>query len=618
MAIDAFNTAFHRHLIHIIHLFAKAQTRFLRENNRSRDCSRFKKRAINARFNQVIHDYAKAQTRLTVLLGARIGWVYWLGKHRRGGLRMTNDRNDSQDSTGWLTGRQITTAEMKVGQLLVEAAIISPATLDAAIKIAAGSHQALETVLQNQFHLTHTLKNLDKASEMIDAQLVERSAALEALLTAHASSLDFTDVIAQNNGGLPELEHLLIQSKMVSAGQLKEAKRIGKERGLQIAASLFFMKVVSFTHLNYALDCLYLVKENRLSMGRAVIALAEVKLTNVNLRTALGEVSNGPANHVKIGELLLSGRVVSEAEMLRSLEEAIVRQRLIGTLLVESGLVSESTLKDVLLLQNFCSRGVLDQRSAVKILRKSMESSEELKVAACSMNAFCDDGSISELALEALLKAGFVNAKEIAQAQLRFDYLQMGPLRALVADGRICASARRAALECAQLRLANVITEDEAVNVLHYCDRHSVGYEEAFSKLGISKLEDRRRNVDLTISNEFKKNKSLVPKLHKSFHFFLMMMVFIITIVSATVLRNFDPGNVSIHGVILLSLTASAVIFRIAKFWLVSYKQQLKDNEVRMETARVTVGRLKPQINDDKRQPRRKVQISEDTGVSRV
>jgi len=503
---------------------------------------------------------------------------------------------DAQETTGWLQSRQITVAEMKLAQILAESGIVPPHQVDKALAIACDTDQALESVLVLKLDIPErTIKNALNALSMVEAALTERYVALEALHIAHTSNLDFNEVVVPQSGA-QDFELLLIRSGITSACLLKEAKRISKERNLRLGVTLLMMKAVPFTHLNYALECLHHLKEKRLSMEEAINALTRVKRENVSLSTALAdadrEAQSTSSTHVRIGDLLLGGRVLSEFHVLNNVQDAIENRRLIGSLLVESGLVSDQSLKDILMLQNFCTRGVIDKRGAVKLLRKSVESGEDIHVTARHLGSFNDDSQFAAIAMETLINAGLVKDRDLSRAQMSFSYLEMGPLRALVAAGTICASARTAALECAQLQARDLITREEAINVLHYCDRNNTGYEDAFRALGISKIDERQKQIDHAITSEFKTNKKLAPKMHYSFQFVLMLFVAFCTVLGTIILQNMDPCNLRCYSIPFLCGVGSIVIFQLGRLWIRVARNMTKEIAERQDTARVTVSRL--------------------------
>ncbi len=477
--------------------------------------------------------------------------------------------------------KHATIEDMKLGHLLLESKIIAPHTFEAALRTAVEYHQSLETVLAVQHDIpAHTLNSARLAQKMIDEMLIDRHTAAEALRNSHANGLPFdyvavrTDSTQKTGDSYSELESILLKSGVTTECNIKEARRISAERNIPLGTSLLMLRTVPFAHLNYAFECIHLVNDGRISRSAALKAMMQIRTENVDLKRALesqGIKATTTLSRIKIGDLLLAGRVINERDMLGKVEESIATRRLIGSLLVESGLIDERMLQDALTVQGLCMRNVIDRKSAIKLLRKAVESHSDVSTTAKTMRLFRDEPETADGAKALLLDAGLITLDQLDQAEARFHAFGMGNLNALVASGFLRSTARAAAVECALLVQTELMTEQDAICVLHYCDRHDATHEEAFAKLGIAHLDDHLRVLlrsgSAATSKTTQPDTSLKLEIHRSNEFISLIGIWTVVGIAVLALGILNPFNLGCYAVLLAVFVAGVYTIKLGKTW---------------------------------------------------
>jgi len=492
--------------------------------------------------------------------------------------------------------------EMKIAHLLLDARIISPNELEDALTLCLQYHQALTTVLdiKHQFP-PDTLRNARHAQEMIEALEIDMKTAANALRMSFTAGLPFDYVLARTeraseNDNFSDLEAILLESGVVSETTLREVKGINRDQNLPISSSLLLLKSVQFSHLNYACECLYLLQEGLISKTVAIRALRLIREENVDLRTALemqGSMASMSLSRIRLGDLLVQGKVVSESDMLGKIEESLTTRRLVGSLLVESGLIDEDMLIDALILQAFCTKEILDKHSTIKLLRKSLESGQELAATARTFKVLADDEQTAGGAIELLKKARLVSADDIDQAQARFYNYGMGTLKGLVASGFLAPWTRRAAIECAYLTSNNLLTEAEAVYVLRCCKESGNQFEDTLSKLPLARAQEEQRQLETKITNQFLQVRVYAkPKFHESVECLWLMVIAALTMIAGGLMMSNPDLCAGGFGYLLVALCSAIAALNVALRWNRAVKHHLIEHEAKAQTAAETVKRL--------------------------
>lgn len=492
--------------------------------------------------------------------------------------------------------------DLKVAHLLLDAKLILPDQLEAALASALEYEQSLTRVIGVKYDLPdETLAAARLGQQLIDDLTLDRMAAAHALRKAHVGSIPFDYVIARtekqslSSDSFTDIELLLLESGLTTRSAIREARAISMERNIPIAGSLLSTKAVQYVHLNYALECIQLMSKGLLSAAKATEVMKSAHYENLDLKTALerhGFAASNTLSRIKVGDFLLQAKLVSEENMLAKVEESIVTRHLIGRLLVDSELVDEDVLIDVLILQTFCEKDLIDKHLAVKILRKSVDSQRTVASISLDYGAFRDDPETAGGARALLIRAGLTDADRIDQAEARFFSYGMDCLHALVAAGFLTSGAHRAAVECAYLTSKNLLSEDEAMFVLQNCDRSECNLQEEIAQLPRARKREIKRNMESTVTDSFLSNERSKPRLHKSIEFVWALAIITVAIFGATMVTLHKQYNLGGFGPILFTFLAGVGLVQIGIRWEQTVRRKRLENEAKEETAKGTIKRL--------------------------
>src|SRR5579885_1769174 len=222
---------------------------------------------------------------------------------------------------------------IKVGRLLMSAGLISPAALQDALTIADDLQTQIGKVLTSSQQISERdLQSALLAQSMLVEGLIEEHTAIEALKLAanegiaYQDALEMLQQVGKHSPLVGELEELLLSSGIASAAHVEEAKRMSVENKLPLGRNLISTRGITLTHLDHVFECLKLMSEGRITKQSAIRALADVKQNNRDLGQALKRLRLSARNtqsKLKLGDLLITGEVISEKDNLAAVEKAL-------------------------------------------------------------------------------------------------------------------------------------------------------------------------------------------------------------------------------------------------------------------------------------------------------
>lgn len=483
----------------------------------------------------------------------------------------------------------------QVFDLLVEAGLVDSSQLSNAVETASAlSIPAEQVVLDLKLLKSRDIENACQALDAIGARHLSRAAATGLLGLAGSVSLEFERVLvwARSMGDpetldTSEIESLLLDASVTDSISIREGKKLAVERSTTFARALLLLRCVSFPVLNCAYECLHLVRAGRISYEQAVSALALVRREGVDLAAALSRHGLKPSNtlsRIKIGDLLLAGRVLTESQILEIVEKSIYGKQLMGTILTESGLISEKMLQELLLLQKFCERDVIDRQSAARLVKKALESGRSIAVTARQTGAFRDDVDTTDSAINLIFKAGLASMNMVQKAVAEYQLYGMDPLKGLLADGQISACLSEAAVECVKLERRGAMSEEQSIHILHHCDRNRVDFQTACRDLGFTASEGQK-----TTTVQIARPKC---ELHKSAEFILLILVSFTTVLAVVYAGAVRPEPLGALSMPLAALLGMGVMALIAVCWKIRINNAECDRQSKNRDMEQNLSRL--------------------------
>lgn len=512
---------------------------------------------------------------------------------------------------------------IRIGRILLEANLLSSESLNEALSIAKDLEQPIGKVLTS----TEQVKDRDLqsallAQAMIQEGVVEERMAIEALKHSVTTGATFGEALdqvmevikARKDNDL--LEELLLAANMVSPTVLDECRLQSARTGVPIGRCLMQVHGVVFAHLNYAFECLGLIASGKIDKANAIWALKAVKAEKISLSLAFKKNNVSPKNtqsKLKLGDLLTAGSVLSEKDTLACVEQALNEKRLIGEILVQSGLVSSDLLQEALTMQNFVVKDVISKEVAANVLRLAVTTKKDILIVVREQATFEDNAETSACALDLLLRARLVEHEMVPQAMHKQIRYGMHALKALVATDFVTANVCRAAIECARMVDSGEMTQQEAVLILHHCDRSRCEFSEAVKELGFEFASGRcepnqvdtkqitgrhaaaARKVTKQVGEDDEQTlriPDVLPQWNTSPELKLAVLAFLVGVSSAGTALSINPGWLVSCGLCLIVFCVGVAFFVLGRCWETRVEERRLELKKQREQAKQQVSRL--------------------------
>lgn len=269
----------------------------------------------------------------------------------------------------------------KVGQLLVDASVMTQDDLDQALSMVNTMGLPLGRVLV----LTGKVKGPTvwcalNAQIFLRDKKISRSQAINAVRSSHERQTNFEQGLREQ--GLDELIHprkiklgeLLVLSGLVSQEEILGAveESIVKEKNL--GEVLLRLQLLSEQNLEDALKLQEMAEQEKLSAVQAVEILRQIKSSNQTLSCVLAQ--SLPARlerkeNMQLGELLKLTGWITDEEIDEAAGLAIRNSNLLGRMLVAFGFIDETMLYNALRCQFLLREGFIEKEQAVVALNFS-------------------------------------------------------------------------------------------------------------------------------------------------------------------------------------------------------------------------------------------------------
>ncbi|MBX9950592.1 MAG: hypothetical protein K2Y39_15595 [Candidatus Obscuribacterales bacterium] len=464
---------------------------------------------------------------------------------------------------------------MRLGQLLIESQLVSGEHLHEALTISAHTGQKMGKVLSSlQYISEKDMQSALLAQSLVGEGILEERTAVIALKKAVAAGLSLAEVLDESAPEkaaverVLELEQLVVRANLVSQQAFEVALDKSRSEGVPFGRALILTNGIAFSLLSSALEAVSQVRNGALDATDAVKALKEVKKNQYTLDDALHGLKISPKssiNRIKLGELLTSGKVISERDNLVAVERSLIERRMLGEILVASGLVPSGVLNDTLAVQDMVLKGVISVDAAAKAVRLMKDERISLQQAAAALKLFADEPNANE-AIALLIKANLVNSDLYSRAVRMQMQHRMGPLKALVASQLLSPITYKAAISAYRMVAEGDLSEAEAVVCLQTVDRKRCTFIEALSEL---RGESRRRAPIEEHSDEvkvlFEQKKAECRAERRSMSMRAIVAIMAVVGVLCLIVQLTVPHDWHIPAMAIVGLVGSVGVFIVGK-----------------------------------------------------
>jgi signal transduction histidine kinase len=271
-------------------------------------------------------------------------------------------------------------ANVLVGDLLVASELISREELHRLMPLARQTGLPIGRILVESGVLTESLVRASvMAQSLLRDKLLHFQLAVKAL--KKTAELDITYDTALKELGWHEeyyeisnkLGKLLIDAQAVTEDQLAGANEVCFASGLPLGRVLVLRKVIPEVVAYAALSVQVLLREGKIARQEAVKVITDSAGINSSVQDWLTQDrsgSDGRGNAVRLGELLILAGIISELDLLSTVESSLTQKIMIGQVLVNSKIVSQSLLDQVLKLQKAVNSQLLSSAEAARMIRE--------------------------------------------------------------------------------------------------------------------------------------------------------------------------------------------------------------------------------------------------------
>ncbi|HIN66030.1 MAG TPA: hypothetical protein EYM95_15445 [Candidatus Obscuribacterales bacterium] len=464
---------------------------------------------------------------------------------------------------------------MRLGQLLIESQLVSGEHLHEALTISAHTGQKMGKVLSSlQYISEKDMQSALLAQSLVGEGILDERTAIAALKKAVEAGLSLAEVLDESAPEkaaverVLELEQLVIRANLVSQQAFELALDKSRSEGVPFGRALILTNGIAFSLLSSALEAVSQVRNGALDATDAVKALKEVKKNQYTLDDALHGLKISPKssiNRIKLGDLLTSGKGSSERDNLGAGERALSERRMLGEILVASGLVPSGVLNDTLALQDMVLKGVISIDSAAKAVRMMRDERISLQQAAAVLKLFADEAHADD-AIALLIKANLVNSDLYSRAVRMQMQHRMGPLKALVASQLLSPITHKAAISARKMVADGDLSEAEAVVCLQTVDRKRCTLIEALSEI---RGESRRKAPVQEHSDEmkvlFEQKKAECKAERRSMSMRVIVAIMAVVGVLCLIVQLTVPQDWHIPAMAMVGLVGSIGVFVVGK-----------------------------------------------------
>jgi hypothetical protein len=268
--------------------------------------------------------------------------------------------------------------DLRIGELLVAAEILSKSDLDEAITSAYSASLPLGRVMIMAGFCTETeFQAALQAQSLVRDSILPLDLAVKALNLVSLHPISFDEAIKQL-GWIPaedresnKLGELLLASNILPQAQFESAMRTSQATGLPLGRLLVALGVLSDEVLATALNAQILIRAGRITRNQAISGLKASYKRLAPFETTLSDQGfyRGPSRPtIRLGELLVSADLISEDEVLQALEESLKQEESVGRVLIQKKIMTVRMLNNALALQEMVSNETITPGQAAVAL----------------------------------------------------------------------------------------------------------------------------------------------------------------------------------------------------------------------------------------------------------
>jgi hypothetical protein len=336
---------------------------------------------------------------------------------------------------------------VRVGALLISAGIVRADQLALALaesrrnecklgEVLVGQRLASEDDVSHALHLQQLIKSGKMTVEM-GVQALKQTREKQRNIHAVLSDMGWHD---ENAIKTTDLATMLVEAGIATKDQINQASWNSAKNMLPLGRNLVLAGALSPSILGSALTALVLLRDEAITREQAVDGLRSAHRHKVSLEECLS--INAGQNHVRIGELLSASGLLTESDAMIAVENGLLNQKSIGTVLLEHRMVTPVVLDACLKLQKLIEEGSIVRSQATELLR-------QVAAKQVGLDQFLNEiAYLKSRALQLLLASGLVTQNDVQSALAMNAEYEQDIIRGLGAYGVVTPELFRACVRC--------------------------------------------------------------------------------------------------------------------------------------------------------------------------
>lgn len=357
----------------------------------------------------------------------------------------------------------------RLGELFLEAGIISPVILTNCLVIAKRTSMPIGRVLVLSGHVSDLdVESAVRTQRSVREGSIEVAMAKELMRFAHVHQVTIDEAyrlngISRDLGPLTRLGKLLLAAGIVEEEQLKRGMRYSEQTGYPLGLSLVHLNLISEKTLTTCINLQILLRDNHLHFFDAVKAVQYIVRDGESfegLLTALGLKGVGIAvAPPKVGELLVDAKLLSAEDAVVLAELGTEQDMQYGELVTTYNLVNRNVIDAAVQLQKMFRNPMFTRARASRLLNlvHSMNTTLEQVLV---------DFDVIEQAVTLLRAAGVIDEAVLRETAAQIENFEMCVSEALILSNKITPSQARKAIECLHYIQAGTMSYNEALHNL--------------------------------------------------------------------------------------------------------------------------------------------------------
>lgn len=266
------------------------------------------------------------------------------------------------------------TTDIKVGELLVKAGVITDDELKAAVETARRDnlHLGLAMVKNGCLTQEELRAAIDAQAALKDKQCDARTgfrALRTAVKTKNTFEISLSEVqrTASDGGPTNKLGGMLLEAGIINWEQFQSALKESLSSGLPLGRCLVLNGSINASVLELALELQIRVRDEITKRKEAVeILKGDIEKSRVQILEEQGTVQTKDAKKhtVRVGDLLIKSGAVEHHQVLEAQESAVANGQRIGQALLSRGLIQHATLEAALAVQQMIDNSFITEEQA--------------------------------------------------------------------------------------------------------------------------------------------------------------------------------------------------------------------------------------------------------------